>query len=81
MLIVVWIITACAIVNTACNVAGTVLRLSDEYRFRHALDGIERQEDSGQIVIPKRQHKTGHSITRAGYRQRKAAEFINNRIK
>lgn len=53
-MIELWIIAAGCCVTAACAAAMTALRISDELRFRRAINGIERQErPDGAIVIER----------------------------
>lgn len=77
--IVVWIMAGSLFVLAMCALAYVILRISDEMRFRHALDGIERQEN-GAITLSRRQYKQTNHAGRGNYRRDKAQEWLNARI-
>lgn len=76
--IAVWIMAFSLFVLAMCALAYVVLRVSDEIRFRHALDGIERQEN-GAIVLPRRQYKQTKRGRTGNYRQIRAKEWLDSR--
>ena len=76
-----WIAAGSLLVIALCAVAYVALRVSDELRFRNALNGIEAAPDNGSpIIIPRR--TSGRSGRRRGdYKRKKAEEWIDNRIR
>lgn len=75
----IWIMAGSMLLLAVCACAYVWLRISDEIRFRHMLNDLDRTPESGQIVIPKRQR--GGSGGRGGdYRRRKAQEWIDMRV-
>jgi hypothetical protein len=77
--IAVWIMAGSLFVLAVCAAAYVILRISDEMRFRHALDGIESQEN-GAIVLPRRQIKKGRQGRTDNYRRIRAQEWLDGRI-
>lgn len=76
-----WIAAVSLLVIAVCAVAYVTLRISDELRFRNALNGVENAPDSGSpIIIPRRSR--GPSGRRKGdYKRRKAEAWIDKKIR
>lgn len=74
-MIAVWIMAGSLFLLAVCACVYVGLRVSDEMRFRHALDDMETTP-TGQIIIPKRQRRITDS-RRGDYKRRKAQEWID----
>lgn len=74
MEIAVWIMAASLFLLAICACAYVGLRISDEIRFRKALDGVDHQEN-GSIVISRRQIGPGKQM-RGSYQRNKAQEWL-----
>ena len=78
-MVAIWIAAGSQFLIAACALTYVILRVSDEIRFRRAVDGVERQDGSA-IVIPRRQHKPTKQGRRGNYRRIKAQEWLNARM-
>lgn len=77
-MVAVWIGAISLLVIAICATAYVALRISDEIRFRKAINVVE-QSEGGAIVIPKKVN--GRSGRRnSDYRRRKAQEWIDRQI-
>ena len=76
--IAVWIMAGSLFLLAMCALAYVILRISDEMRFRHALEGIESREN-GSIVLSRRQYDRSKQGKRGNYRRDKAQEWLDSR--
>ena len=78
-MIVMWVMAVSQIVIAVSAAAYTVLRISDELRFRHALKGVEKGAEKGLITIEKARPKQDRD--RVGETRRARAQaWINDQI-
>jgi hypothetical protein len=74
-----WIMAVSQAVVAASVAAYTVLRISDELRFRRALEGVEKGAEKGLITIEKARPKQVRD--RVGETRRgRAQAWINEQI-
>lgn len=76
--IALWIMAGSLFLLAMCALTYVILRVSDEMRFRHALDGIESQEN-GAIVLSRRQFKQNKQGMTNNYRRIRAQEWLDTR--
>ena len=78
-MIVMWVMAVSQVVIAVSVAAYTALRISDELRFRHALEGVEKGAEKGLITIEKARPKQVHD--RVGETRRARAQaWINEQI-
>ena len=82
-MIAIWIMAGSQLLMAVGVAAYAALRISDEIRFRRALDGVEKGAESGTIVIPRKQYgKKREAVRSAAYgRRKRAQEWIDEMIK
>lgn len=78
-MIVMWVMAVSQVVIAASVAAYAVLRISDELRFRRALEGVEKGAEKGLITIEKARPKQVRD--RVGEMRRgRAQAWINEQI-
>ena len=76
--IALWIMAGSLLALAGCALAYVALRISDELRFRRALDGVEHREN-GSIVISRREIRKTKPGRSGNYRRIRAQEWIDKR--
>ena len=73
-MIVLWVMAGSLVVIALSAAAYVWLRISDEVRFRHALDGVEKGAKRGMISIPTVSNSSGQRVHET--RRKRAEEWL-----